>query len=246
MSKLSERFGKTWGDAARDVFLIVVSILIAFALDAWWDELKERQVQSEQIETLRSEFEAARDSLTSLSGYLDNAAQATNELLTLMGPEVTESDSERLFELLERSLNFGGAAPNYTALASVLAVGNRQIETSESLVDLLGNWPAQMEDIDGDFAHLDRNRDIELQAALVDAGIAGIAGIGGTPIVQKLGLPSPPFSVETDQLVQSVRVYAALSYRALRLNVLLLNVGMAVENADLIIAELARTARNSG
>jgi hypothetical protein len=239
MSKLLERFGKTWGDAARDVFLIVVSILIAFALDAWWDELKERQVQSEQIETLLSEFEAARDSLTSLSGHLDSAAQATNELLTLMGPEVTEPDSERLFELLERSLNFGGAAPNHTALASVLAAGNRQIEASESLGDLLGKWPAQMEDIDGDYAHLDRNRDVELQAALVDAGIAGI---GGTPIVQKLGLPSPPFSVETDQLVQSVRVYAALSYRALRLNVLLLNVGMAVENADLIVTELARTA----
>ena len=96
-----------------------------------------------------------------------------------------------------------------------------------------------MEDIDGDFAHLERNRDIELQAALVDAGIAGI---GGTSIVQKLGLPSSPFSVETDQLVRSLRVYAALSYRALRLNVLLLNVGAAVENADLIVAELARTA----
>lgn len=239
MSNLLERFGKTWGDAVRDIFLIVVSILIAFALDAWWGDLKERRAQSEQIETILFEFEAARDSLASLSGYLAGAAQATNDLLTLMGPEATAPDSETFFALLERSLNFGGAAPKHTALVSVLAAGNRQIEQSGSLVALLGNWPSQMEDIDSDFAHLERNRDIELQAALVGVGIAGI---GGTPIVESLGMPPPPFSIETDQLVRSVKVYAALSYRALRLNVLLLNVDAAIEEIDLIIAELARTS----
>ncbi len=239
MSKLLERFGKTWGDATRDVFLIVVSILIAFALDAWWDDLKERRIQSDQIETLQSEFEAARDSLTSLSDYLDSTTEVTIELLSLMGPEVTEPDSERLFALLGQSLNFGGAAPNHTALVSVLAAGNQKIEENESLVALLGNWPTQMEDIDADFAHLERNRDIELQAALIDVGIAGI---GGTPIVQRLGLPPPSFSVETDQLVRSVKVYAALSYRALRLSVLNSNIGAAIKELDLIIAELARTS----
>jgi len=239
MSRLLERFGKTWGDATRDGLLIVVSILIAFALDAWWDDLKERRIQSDQVATLLSEFEVARDSLTSLSGNLESAAQATNELLTLMGPEVTETDSERLFALFGQSLNFGGAAPNHTALTSVLAAGNLQIEENESLAALLGNWPSQMEDIDGDLAHLERNRDIELHGALIDVGIAGIAGM---PIVQRLGLPAPSFTVETDQLVRSVQVNAALSYRALRISVLIGNVGAAVEESESIIAELVRTS----
>jgi hypothetical protein len=239
MSKLLERIGKSWGDAARDVILIVGSILIAFALDAWWDGLKERRVQSEQITTLLSEFEAAKDSLTSLSDYLDDAAQATNELLTLMGPEATKPDSERLFALLQRTLNFGGGAPNHTALASVLAAGNPQIEESDSLVALLGNWPAYMEDIEGDYAHLERNRDIELQGALIDIGIAGIAA---TPFVERLGLPPPSFSFDSERLVRSVSVYAALSYRALRLRVLFFNVGAAIEKVDLIIEELAHAS----
>lgn len=239
MSGLLERLGKTWGDAARDITLIVASILIAFSLDAWWDVLQERRVQSEQIVTLMSEFEAARDTLTSLSAYLGGAAEATNELLTLMGPDAPGADSEKLFTLLERTLNFGAAAPNYTALESVLRTSNPQIEARDSLVALLGKWPGQMEDLEDDLAQLERNRDVDLQAALVEVGIAGIAFL---PTVQNLGLPASSFPVDLNRLVRSVNVYAALSYRALRLKVLLLNVDGAVMNLDLISEELARAS----
>ncbi len=236
MSKLLERIGKTWGDAARDIVLIVASILIAFALDAWWDGLKEQRAQSEQIATLLSEFEVARDTLASLADYVDSVADTTTELLTLMGPEAVGPESGELFTLLERSLNFGGSAPNHTALQLVLAAGNPRIEESELLAGLLGNWPSLMEDLKGDFAHLERNRDIELQGALIAIGVAGIAS---TPSTQRLGLPPSSFPVDTTRFAQSVEVYAVLSYRALRLKVLLLNVGAAIERADLIIGELA-------
>ena len=33
---IMDRIGRSWRSAMRDVFLIVVSILIAFGLDAWW------------------------------------------------------------------------------------------------------------------------------------------------------------------------------------------------------------------
>ena len=190
--------------------------------------------------TLLSEFEAARNTLASLSSDLEVAAGATIELLTLMGPEATQLDLEKFFTLLERSLNFGAAAPNYTALKSVLTTGNSQIEASDKLAVLLGNWPSQMADLENDFAQLDRNRDIDLQAALVEIGIAGIAA---TPVVQPLGIPTSPFPIDPDKLMRSVNVSAALSYRALRLKVLLLNVGSSLEDLDVIIEELA-TASN--
>ena len=59
MPSLLDRFATTWRDAGRDVVLIVVSIMIAFALDAWWDGLGERKAQREQVEALRSEFVTA-------------------------------------------------------------------------------------------------------------------------------------------------------------------------------------------
>lgn len=239
MSSVMDRIGKSWRNAARDVVLIVASILIAFALDAWWDDLKERQAQSEQIETLLSEFETARETLVSLSDYLRGTIQATNELLTMMGPEATASNSETIFALLGRSLNFGASIPDHTALASFLATGNSRIEERASLLGILATWPALLEDLKTDLAHLERNRDVDLQAALVQIGVAGIAA---TPSVQALGLPPPSFPFEVNKMMRSVTVYATLSYRALRLKVLSLNVEAAIERVDLIIEELARVS----
>jgi len=237
MSNLLSRYAKTWGDAARDVVLIVASIMIAFGLDAWWEDLGERRIQSAQIATLQSEFEVATNTLNSLSASIQNASQATTELLTMMGPEAAPLDSERFFNLFGISMNFGGDIPNQTALVSILATGNPKIVESDVLIDLLRSWPSLMKDLEGDLAHLDRNRDIDLQAALVSIGIGGI---GATPAVEKLGLPPSPFPIDTDRMIQSVEVYAALSYRALRLKVLSLNVDAANRKAKLMIKELIR------
>lgn len=239
MSNVIERIGKSWGDAVRDVVLIVASILIAFALDAWWDELKERQAQSEQIDTLLSEFETARDTLASLSDYIKGTIQATNELPAMMGPQAKASNSETIFALLERSLNFGATIPDQTALATYLATGNSRIEVNASLLGMLETWPSLMQDLETDDAHLERNRDVDLQAALIEIGVAGIAAI---PSVQALGLPPSSFPLEVDPMIRSVKVYATLSYRALRLKVLSLYVEDAIERVDLIIEELAQAS----
>ena len=143
------------------------------------------------------------------------------------------------FKLFERSLNFGGATPNQTALVSILATGNPKIVENDSLIDLLRNWPASMEDIEVDLLHLDQNRDVDLQAALVNIGIGGI---GATPSVENLGLPPSSFPIDTTRMVRNVEVYAALSYRALRLSVLSLNVDAEIRRVDLIIEELNRVA----
>jgi hypothetical protein len=90
-------------------------------------------------------------------------------------------------------------------------------------------------------AHLDRNRDIDLQAALVNIGIAA------TPSAERLGLSASSFPIDTDRMIRSVEVYAALSYRALRLRVLSLNVDAALIKVELIIKELSRDPdKNSG
>jgi hypothetical protein len=147
MSSLLNRLATTWGDALRDVVLIVTSIMIAFALDAWWEDVGERRVQSEQIATLLSEFETARSTLNTLSDSIQNVSQSTIELLTMMGPEAAAPDSEKFFEMFGRSLNFGGATPNQTALVSVLATGNPKIMESDEPNGLLGTWPSLMEDL---------------------------------------------------------------------------------------------------
>jgi hypothetical protein len=39
VASLLARFAETWRDAIRDIVLIVLSIIIAFSVDTWWEGL---------------------------------------------------------------------------------------------------------------------------------------------------------------------------------------------------------------
>ena len=47
---------KRWGFLFTEGVLIVASILLAFALDSWWDERKERREEAEILHGLKNEF----------------------------------------------------------------------------------------------------------------------------------------------------------------------------------------------
>lgn len=52
-----------WKRLAVEAFAIVGSILLAFAIDAWWDERKERQFEQETLVGLEAEYEDHRISI---------------------------------------------------------------------------------------------------------------------------------------------------------------------------------------
>ena len=51
---------KRWTSIAAESVAIVVSILLAFAIDAWWEERKEREYEQEALSGLKSEYEDHR------------------------------------------------------------------------------------------------------------------------------------------------------------------------------------------
>lgn len=51
---------KRWGFLFTEMILIVASILLAFALDSWWDERKDREEEHEILLGLRDEFNHGR------------------------------------------------------------------------------------------------------------------------------------------------------------------------------------------
>ncbi len=54
---------RRWGFLFTEAVLIVASILLAFALDSWWDERKERVEEAEILHGLREEFLLNRSKL---------------------------------------------------------------------------------------------------------------------------------------------------------------------------------------
>jgi len=81
-----------------DVIAIVLSILLAFTIDAWWDERKERAEEQEVLASLYVEFEANRDEAASVvevheAGISSVAAvmeMSDEEILALSTDEVEQ------------------------------------------------------------------------------------------------------------------------------------------------------------
>ena len=66
---------------AVEAVVIVTSILLAFAIDAWWDERQERIEETEVLLGLKSEFSRYRDDLAKSIEYHANVRLLTEELM---------------------------------------------------------------------------------------------------------------------------------------------------------------------
>lgn len=64
---------KPWGGAvmvrlAIESLVIIASILAAFALDTWWDGVRERRQERDALESLQAEFTVARETIVRYRG----------------------------------------------------------------------------------------------------------------------------------------------------------------------------------
>lgn len=67
---------------------IVLSILLAFAIDAWWDERKERAEEREVIESLYIEFQANREEAAVVVAAHETAVSAVATFLAMSDDEI--------------------------------------------------------------------------------------------------------------------------------------------------------------
>lgn len=79
---------------------IVLSILLAFAIDAGWDERKERAEEREVLESLSIEFEANRDEVASVISTHERAIQSVAKLMELREDEILALPAEAVAEMI--------------------------------------------------------------------------------------------------------------------------------------------------
>jgi hypothetical protein len=60
---MAERRNIPWQTVVVEALAIVVSILLAFSIDAWWTERKERDIEHAALLELRSDLVESRDQL---------------------------------------------------------------------------------------------------------------------------------------------------------------------------------------
>jgi hypothetical protein len=120
--------------------VIVASILLAFAIDAWWDERLERAEEQEILLGLKSEFSRYRDELTAGIEYQAARRQMTAILMAATQRGSWDSESMSVDLALSsigdsKTHDFGGGV-----LDALINAGRLEIISDHELRVKLASW----------------------------------------------------------------------------------------------------------
>lgn len=124
--------------------LIVVSILLAFTIDAWWDDRGRRQDEREAFRALVQDFESAAGQLASVSLAHDSAFMAAERLLELTGPEANAIAVDSLARLIAPLIRIPTFSPPLGALDALLGSGELRLVENADLRAALASFPSSL------------------------------------------------------------------------------------------------------
>ena len=148
MSDTRRSPGRSFAGLAIEGLLIVVSILLAFALEAWWAAQQEIATELELLRQLESEVAANAVELDRLRGRHEGVTNALTELLALSGPSAIPAiPNDSIARLVETATWTWTYDPGTGVLASLLASGQLALIRNDSLRAQLAAWPALVADV---------------------------------------------------------------------------------------------------
>jgi hypothetical protein len=89
-------FGRRWRRFAGEILTIVLGVLIAFSLDAWWQRQQDRARELEILEALRADMEESHHALTSAVQRQAQIVDRTSMLLSASPSELSVDSIHRL------------------------------------------------------------------------------------------------------------------------------------------------------
>jgi len=153
-----------WKRLSIEAFAIVISILLAFAIDAWWENSKTAEDEFESLELIRRDLRETQAQLQSYSDYVEGAYQsALNAYAALSGdgPYDREYVRSEMIRVDRITLRIPTAA--YT---EILSTGNLRVISDRSLRDSIVRFYENAERIE---LVLQKNNDAFLDGLLMDS-----------------------------------------------------------------------------
>ena len=128
--------------------VIVGSILLAFGIDAWWDEKQRRGEEQLVLESVLQEFESIRSNYSQDRLAADAVRESILQLLRISTARESEAPNQNIDKLLA-DLTWTIPETNYSApvLTSVISNGDFSLISSPTLRLELGVWPVRLDDV---------------------------------------------------------------------------------------------------
>jgi hypothetical protein len=171
-----------WAFLVAEAVLIVASILLAFAIDAWWDGRQQDERRMELLQALHADLTATAADLDAAIARGDSVVNRTGSFLRAVrsGAELRADSLTFLFEGVGEVPFFEPSLPGYRTAVST---GTIELVRSAELVAALTDF---------DFAqglyelHLDVSADLYYLGPLQDLRRAGVTF--DDPIASRLGI----------------------------------------------------------
>jgi len=145
-----------WKRLAIEAMAIVASILLAFAIDAWWEERSERRAETVLLERLRTDFGAIQAAIAIVE---EEHRAASDACLFFMNVGVGEAlpatpAVDRMVALVflaARTFN-----PGSGAVAAFNDSDSSRLIRNQSLADKILAWPGLVEELQEEEANLQK------------------------------------------------------------------------------------------
>ena len=132
-----------WNRLLIEGLVIVVSILLAFAIDAWWDQQREARDAEDQVARVVAELRANIAILEVQDQSLDYTTRAAREFLSIMGPDAEPVTTQEIGSMMGRIFGVPTLSLTKSATQNFLASGQltdgRWIDIRLALAEMLSD-----------------------------------------------------------------------------------------------------------
>jgi hypothetical protein len=136
-----------WTTISVEAVAVVISILLAFAIDAWWAERKEGEVEHIALLALRDDFMASREQLATVLKSLEDAGTNYARFRSATGAELIEHDigtNRQILTALVKNHTFDPVTATLDALAND---GRLALISDTNLLGQLSHWQRSLDNI---------------------------------------------------------------------------------------------------
>lgn len=135
-----------WLQIGAEALAIVASILLAFAIDAWWQNRAEDKRAAAIVASLHADFSASQQHLATWLGGNRRILAAARELLRRIEAVASGTEIDVPPELIVGVIGAPTYSPTDSALQAALATGEIELIESGKLLELLAVWRQQLDD----------------------------------------------------------------------------------------------------
>ena len=228
-----------WKRLIAEGTAIVLSILLAFGIDAWWDERKERIEEQQILQGLNEEFSLIRDVLKDHKHIHLGRLQALEDLLAAFDVDKSKRTTEVVAAGQEELLAPTTSDISNGTLRALLSSGRLEIIENERLRKLLVGWEISIEEVWDDQRAMSKLV-YEIHAPYFISeghGVGEVVDIwhsGNTASVRSIGEDA----AEVERLLNDPRFQSMVEHRYLYKLHLTEEFESAIAAADEILAEI--------